>query len=484
MLDETGLESFRAAVELLTEKFAMITFENRISYLDRDNVREVKEGEDDPNEVTLRPYERRAIIILMKRCLENSNIAIEDKDVGKAILAWEKSPDTLLYDGTAFSPIPTKPNRLNLWRGPSIKPVEGDWEPIQYFLRVVLSGSDDKKYQYLLRYLAHAIQRPEEKPEIMIVFYGGQGVGKGTFNTLLRRIWPYTTLGVQNAEEVVGRFSGCMERSYIIFFDEAWFTGSKRTINSLKSKITESWMRIEEKMQPARTINSYHRFVAVANDEHVANTDRDDRRFFVCQISDVRKQDKPCFKQLKAAIQDEKCISAFVHHLTHLDLSDFDVRDRPITSEHLYQKLASLEPIEEFVYEILKEGTFTDFLNVDLTNGDFITSKALLDEYLAFNRNATKHRPMSQTRISQQIPKILPSADPTRKRLSGQNLRGINFPPLSVARREFEEYVGCRDAIEWDDDEENLKTTGANGACGTEPILTRSEPHPELGVEH
>ena len=336
MLDETGLESFREAIALLSEKFAMITFENRISYLDRDNVREVKEGEDDPNEVTLRPYERRAIIILMRRCLENSNIAIEDKDVGRAILAWEKSPGTLLYDGTAFSPIPTKPNRLNLWRGPSIKPVEGDWEPIQYFLRVVLSGSDDKKYQYLLRYLAHAIQRPEEKPEIMIVFYGGQGVGKGTFNTLLRRIWPYTTLGVQNAEEVVGRFSGCMERSYIVFFDEAWFTGSKRTINSLKSKITEPWMRIEEKMQPARTINSYHRFVAVANDEHVANTDRDDRRFFVCQISNVHKQDKPYFKKLKAAIRDERCISALVHHLTHLDISDFDVRDRPITSEHLY----------------------------------------------------------------------------------------------------------------------------------------------------
>ena len=72
MLDETGLESFREAIALLSEKFAMITFENRISYLDRDNVREVKEGDDDPNEMTLRPYERRAIIILMRRCLENS----------------------------------------------------------------------------------------------------------------------------------------------------------------------------------------------------------------------------------------------------------------------------------------------------------------------------------------------------------------------------------------------------------------------------
>ena len=62
MLDETGLESFREAIALLSEKFAMITFENRISYLDRDNVREVKEGKDDPNEmkqVTANSTEKR-----------------------------------------------------------------------------------------------------------------------------------------------------------------------------------------------------------------------------------------------------------------------------------------------------------------------------------------------------------------------------------------------------------------------------------------
>ena len=91
---------------------------------------------------------------------------------------------------------------------------------------------------------------------------------------------------------------------------------------------------------------------------------------------------------------------------------------------------------------------------------------------------------MTQTFMTQQIPKILPSAESSRKRTSGKNPRGIYFPPLSVARREFEEYVGCRDAIDWDDDAENLKTTGANGTCGTEPILTGSEPHSELEVEH
>ena len=84
---------------------------------------------------------------------------------------------------------------------------------------------------------------------------------------------------------------------------------------------------------------------------------------------------------------------------------------------------------------------------------------------------------MTQARITQQIPKKLPSTDSTRKRISGKNPRGINVPPLSVARREYEECVGCRDAIDWDDDAKNLKTTGANGACGTAQILTGSEPH-------
>ena len=55
----------------------------------------------------------------------------------------------------------------------------------------------------------------------MLVLYGGQGTGKGTFIRLLEAIWPYTTVMIQDANEVVGRFTGVMERSFFVCFDEA-----------------------------------------------------------------------------------------------------------------------------------------------------------------------------------------------------------------------------------------------------------------------
>jgi hypothetical protein len=43
------------------------------------------------------------------------------------------------------------------------------------FLLELISVGNQESYDYLIRYLAHALQFPEEKPEVMIILKGGQG---------------------------------------------------------------------------------------------------------------------------------------------------------------------------------------------------------------------------------------------------------------------------------------------------------------------
>jgi hypothetical protein len=45
-----------------------------------------------------------------------------------------------------------------------------------YLLDVICDG-DLGLFDYLIRFLAHALQHPEEKPGIMIVLIGAEGVG-------------------------------------------------------------------------------------------------------------------------------------------------------------------------------------------------------------------------------------------------------------------------------------------------------------------
>ena len=122
---------------------------------------------------------------------------------------------------------------------------------------------------------------------------GGQGIGKGTLGHIFQKIWSATYIQVHNVKSVTGSFNAALERAYIVFMDEALFSGDRRSSDALKSLVTEPFVRINEKFQPSRQIRSYHRFVAATNADHFKNTEPDDRRDFTLRVSESRKGDHP-----------------------------------------------------------------------------------------------------------------------------------------------------------------------------------------------
>jgi replication-associated recombination protein RarA len=114
-------------------------------------------------------------------------------------------------------------------------------------------------------YLAHALQRPKEKPGVMIILLGGQGTGKGTFGRICQKIWSATYVQVNNIDKVTGNFNAILERAFFVFMDEALFFGNHRGSDELKSLVTEQTILISEKYQPSRQIVSCHRFIPATN---------------------------------------------------------------------------------------------------------------------------------------------------------------------------------------------------------------------------
>jgi len=190
------------------------------------------------------------------------------------IKAFFCSPGTTCYSGVEFNPAGTTGNRLNLWVGPTIVAVAGNWTLIKEFILNVICNGDQSCYDYLMAYIAHALQRPWEKPGVIILLIGGQGIGKGTLGRILRMIWQATFLQVHNVATVTGNFNADLERTFIVFMDEALFVGDRRASDALKSLVTEQVININEEHQPSRQINSYHRFFIATNAEHVKQTDQ------------------------------------------------------------------------------------------------------------------------------------------------------------------------------------------------------------------
>ena len=356
-----------------------------------------------------------------------------------------KSPATSCYAGVYFHPKGGNKNYLNLWVGPYRKAKKGHWKLIDTFLKNVICDGDEDSYNYLINYIAHALQLPEKKPGVMLILMGGQGIGKGTLGRIFQMIWTSTYLQVSNIDAITGNFNAALERSFIVFMDEALFSGDRKSSDALKSLVTEPLIHINEKFQPARQTQSFHRLIAATNATHFKHTENDDRRDFVLKVSDRHKDDHNYWNELDHEM-NHGGIEAFMHDLLERDLTGFNVRAKPSTPGLLEQKLLSLGPIEGWWYDCLDNGAYEYVTNDGCSASserwmEFLATADIIEYVMRFSGGKVFRKPSSNIIVSV-LCKICPSITRGQKTTGGARHRGLFLPKLHVARAEFEKYIG------------------------------------------
>jgi hypothetical protein len=441
----------------LQQRYALVNMEGRIWVLDIEMLA-ARTGEGTARKLIL--SNRSDGNLLLQRL---ARVLAPDADPSFAILEFFVSPATACFDGVEFNPRGTSGNLLNLWVGPTIEAKAGTWPLIQAFLLDVICDGDRKSYDYLIRFIAHALQRPWEKPGILIILLGGQGTGKGTLGRILRLIWSATYLQVHNIDAVTGNFNASLERAFMVFMDEALFAGNRKASDSLKSVVTEPVIHINEKHQPARQTRSYHRFFATTNADHFKNTERDDRRDFALRLSEARKGDHEYWQALNSEI-DQGGVAAMVHDLLAMDLSGFNVRQKPDTKELLAQKLQSLDPTARWWHDCLSGGE----VDADGNWTDFVATEEAISGIVELAGGRLYKKP-SPADVVQALLKLCPSAAKTQQQDKLKRQRGLSLPPLQQARMEFEQYIGG--AINWDSDEPLENAVSIPDAPDEEPLF-------------
>ena len=186
MHNQTPLQPL-SALSALQANFGLMKLGGKIRVIERHQVSVVLSGHSS-DEIAF--YEKSDGEVLMKRFLESQPIPCKVKDT---IADFWISPHTHVYTAIAFSPWTTPPSTLNYWVGASVTPSVGDWRVIRNHIHQVICAGDSILFEYLLNYLAHMLQFPEDKPGIMVVLLGKQGTGKGLFFQILQRIWSRTS---------------------------------------------------------------------------------------------------------------------------------------------------------------------------------------------------------------------------------------------------------------------------------------------------
>jgi hypothetical protein len=442
-------------LEELQNRFAIIDMSGEVRLVDQLKIDDILHGNASGDPAF---YKKVDATLLMKRALEKLPYPCKPEVVINDFLV---SPSTLFYQGTAFTPKLTPPEILNFWIPPTLKAVPGDCRILTNFIRDIICNGDLESFEYLMNFLAHMVQNPEEKPGVMIVLLGGQGTGKGVFFRMLRAIWSRTCLLVSDINQVIGQFNACLEHNFVICFDEALFAGDRKSLDRLKSLVTEPHIRIENKYQPARSIESVHRFFAASNHDHFAHVEQDDRRFAFFRVSDSKQQNTEYFRTIVAAINDDLVMSALMDQLKKRDLSNFDVRKKPSGAEHMKQKIKSLQGFDRYWFEVLGTGDLaaddgSEFrLASPWIDSKFVPTSKLMRCYTDYNKSAQRYEPFQSSELAARLQRLCPSAIYDRKvsevdgHVASRQQRGYELPELATARAEFEGFIGGK--IRWDD---------------------------------
>lgn len=433
---------------LVQQRFCLANFSGKFYVVDRQQVADTLAGSGPGVQF----YDKDGGKLAIERFIATLPV---DSAAPALINQFRVSSKTHVYDEVAFDPRPTPATTLNYWVGPTAAAAPGNCTLILDYLREVVCDDDRLLYDYLIKFLAHMLQKPEEKPEIFIVLLGGQGTGKGTFFHLLQAIWGRTTLQVSDVDDVVGRFNACIERNYIIWMDEALFVGDGKAIDRMKSMVTEPTINIEQKYEPGRTIRSFHRFFAASNNDHFSRIDADDRRHLFLRVSSRYQNNQRYFGRVLAALRDPSQIGAFVNHLEQVDLSGFNVRMRPTTTEHARQKLRSLTGFARYWFDLLAAGRLPAYAMVpdadaEWTDPTFVATQTLIDGYGHYNKRANTFKQYTRFDLSSDMKRLCPSAEKDRKQADEQRGRGYELPRLADARRAFEAFLGC--PVPWGED--------------------------------
>jgi hypothetical protein len=170
------------------------------------------------------------------------------------------------YDGLIFRPGGERviDNKMNLWTGWGVTPTRGEWGLMREHIRTVMTSGNEEMFDYVINWLAWAVQHPAQRAEVALVFRGGKGAGKGTLGNAMMTIFGQHAVHISSAKYLTG-FNAHLRDASFLFADEAYWPGDKAAEGNLKRLITEPSLLIEGKGRDAVPVENMLHVLMASN---------------------------------------------------------------------------------------------------------------------------------------------------------------------------------------------------------------------------
>ena len=368
---------------------------------------------------------------------------------------WFEWPGRRQYldRGVVFEPggpLDIPDDMLNLWRGFGLEPKQGDWSLMRdHILNVVCSGRQGD-FDYLLKWMAYAVQHPNEPIGVAVAFRGAQGAGKGVVARTFGKFFGRHFVHIANGDQLTGRFNASLATSCAVFLDEALWAGDKKGEGVLKALITEPRLQLEAKFKDPIMVDNRLRIMVASNNDWMVPAGIGDRRWFVLDVPDTYAgtTHKPHWDALYAEIENGGAAAMF-YDLRAMDLRGFDVRAVPHTAAKAQQQTLGLTGTEAWLHQIFQDGEI-GYSDRWENNGLTISTDQAYDRYKDFSKQQHAFRPDTKSMWSKKMRKALgPCVSDMRQTQGNERIRSFQFAQLADCRRQFAAHLGAPE-IEWE----------------------------------
>ncbi len=353
-----------------------ITIKNELAVVKSDNYDEIKQAFEVDHfmaKFPLRFYEKftdeDGLMVLREYKKEEFGTlcapwTYEIEDGSIAILKrWISDKDRLCYDKIQFLPPPltTPQNVFNSFGGfrhykLQVDPSKNtDFSFLQNHIKH-LCGSEktDELFNYIEQYLANILFTPAILPRVAILIRSVQGTGKNLFfEKLLGAVLSEASwLSSSNIDDFFGKFADT-EKVFVSLFDEAQGSDSFSAGNFIKTAIANDKKRVEKKGKDTYQSLNFARYFIFSNGQTPIQIEVGDRRFIAIDCDNSRISNE-YVQELKANLEDDNIIAAYVEHLRAIHDPFFDwIEERPLTEYYKSLQSVNISQFELFLTNLL-----------------------------------------------------------------------------------------------------------------------------------
>jgi Family of unknown function (DUF5906) len=351
---------------------------------------------------------------------QTPNDVVNERKVPAARHWYNDYPDRRTYYNTIFDPRGGAPSPLvlNRWPGFGLKGVRSadtEWRFVVFnFIRDIICSHDHAAFKYAIKWIAHLLQKPWEKPSVSLVLIGTKGTGKSLFFKMLHRLidgFRDFILFHKTVKEsdFTGNFNDHLKNKIVLILDEASYIGAPKILATINDFISSEHQSIGTKFASTKMSIDYLRVVMGANPPWRIPLTWDERRHLVLTPSQENMGDQGYYTRVANAISDIHVLEALHYFFQHVDISDFNTHVIPHTDAMMKQRISGLKGVEAWAFELATDG-FIDAW--DIKDDAYVLRDVLRKAYNEWHKaRYDDKKEISPTQFGMEFGRLLPALD-------------------------------------------------------------------------